>query len=489
MKKIILYLISFFILLSTESCKKFLQETPQTELSTSTFYKTLQDAQGAINAIYNPIRGNGVFQRQYMQLVDIPADYAYGRGSTRPAGSYQLLDQVNISRTATVWNGLYQAINYANIAIEEIPKINDIDPTTSKALIAEAKFLRAFSYFHLVINYGALPIYLSTVHTETKRMPVGDVYKAIVNDLKDAEQDLPETPAQQGRPTVLAAKSFLSLVYLFTEDWNSSRDEALQVIQSGKFSLVGVQKPDDFDNVFGPSANGSTEEIFYLKFNHVNGQGWEWPLNLLWTSSQFAPFGNYVVYQLPNNPFITSWNNNDFRKQYDLFTTYIDPATGLTHQLPSSTPMLCSKFRDPGATGRDGFANDYPFMRFADILLIYAEADDMANNGPSTQAIEYLNQIKRRGYGYPSNEPSPVDYPSSGWTQESFRDSVIQERGYELYMEAKRWPDLKRTGKAAEFVLKNKGITLNPDFLLWPIPQQEIDANPEISQSDQNPGY
>lgn len=489
MKKILFYVTIVTLMWGISSCSKALDEKPLTQLSTATYYKTLQDAEGAINAIYGQIRSDGVFERNYMQLEDIPSDYAYGRGSTAPAGSYTLLDQVNISRVGTAWTGFYQAINYANIAIQAIPKISSINSSADSALVAEAKFLRAFCYFHLVINWGAVPLYLNTTHTVTKRMPVQDVYSAIVNDLNYGVAYLPATPAVQGKPTSWAARSFLSLVYLFMEKWDSAQNNALQVIQSGPYSLVQVHQADDFDNIFGPSANGTGEEIFYLKYNHVAGQGWEWPLNLNWTSSQFAPFGNYVVYGKPTNPFITGWNNNDLRKQYDIYTSYVNPATGNIVQLPSSVPLLCSKWRDPGATGTTGFANDYPFLRYADVLLIYAEANDMANQGPSPLAIESLNEVKRRGYGYTSNSPSPVDYPTSGWTQQSFRDSVIQERAYEQYMEAKRWQDLKRTGTAADVILKTKGITLNPDFLLWPIPQQEINANPQISQADQNPGY
>ena len=122
-------------------------------------------------------------------------------------------------------------------------------------------------------------------------------------------------------------------------------------------------------------------------------------------------------------------------------------------------------------------------------MLIYAEAADMAENGPSALALECLNKIKRRGYGYPSDTPSPVDYPSSGWTAESFRDTVLLERAYEFMSEGKRWKDLKRSGKAKETILANLGIVVADRFMLWPIPQQEIETNEKISQEDQNPGY
>lgn len=487
MKQIIFFITGAGLLLSgLTSCKDYLKEVPKDRLSESNYYRTLQDAQGAINAIYTPIR-QGALNGPYFLQVEIKADYAYGRGSTQPIGQYQGLDQVNISRTDGLWSDFYRGINYANIAIENIAKIGAIDPSQRDALIGEAKFMRALYYYHLVINWGAVPLYLHTVHTDTKRAPVQDVYKAIISDLKDGEDVLPPAPAQYGHPTSWAAKAFLAQVYLVMGNWDSAQAMAKEVISSNLFSLVNVSQADDFDKIFGASANGSSEEIFYLKYNHIDG--WGWPLNLLWTSSQFAPFGNYVLYETPENLFIKNWNPNDLRRQFDLFTEYTDPATGQLQQLPSSTPVLCSKFRDPAATGRTGFGNDYPFLRYADVLLMYAEANDMAEHGPSPLAVECLNRVRRRGYGYLPDAISPVDYPTTGWSETSFRDSVLQERGYELFMEGKRWEDLKRTGKAAEVIQQVKGIKIKEAALLWPIPQQEIDTNPEIGPEDQNPGY
>jgi hypothetical protein len=139
----------------------------------------------------------------------------------------------------------------------------------------------------------------------------------------------------------------------------------------------------------------------------------------------------------------------------------------------------------------NGFGNDRPVLRFADVLLIYAEASVMADNSVSTTALECLNKIKRRAYGFPSGAVSTVDYPSTGWSVDSFRNTVIQERGYELFMEGKRFFDLKRLGTARlkELVLANKGKVVKDLHLLWPIPLQELNNNPSITQQDQNPGY
>jgi hypothetical protein len=485
-QSILITIISAVVITGFPSCKNYLDELPKDRISESNYYNNLESAQGAVNAIYSPVRKGGLNGPYFLQ-TDIRADYGYGRGSTSPIGEYQTLDQVNIARTDGLWADFYRSINYANIAIEKIPPIAVISEASRNALVAEARFMRAFCYYHLVINWGAAPLYLSAGQASGGRAPVQDVYKAIIEDLKNGEAFLPATPAQFGRPTKWAAKAFLSLVYLTMGQWDAAKEKAAEVIQSNDFSLVNVQKPDDFDNVFGASANGTPEEIFYLKFNHQDG--WGWPLNLLWTATQFAPFGNYVIYEKPDNPFISNWDKADLRRQFNLFTEYIDPATNTVQQLPSSTPMLCSKFRDPAATGTTGFGNDYPFLRYADVLLIFAEASALAEGGPSAEAVECLNKVKRRGYGYSVNTASPVDYATGGWTAASFRDAVLKERGYELFMEGKRWQDLRRSGKAAGIILQTKGITVKESAYLWAIPQQEIDTNPEIGPEDQNPGY
>lgn len=479
------YLI-LFMFLSCTSCSKFLDEVPNDRLAESNFYKNMDDARSAVNAIYNPIR-SGIFQGPYFLQVEIMADYAVGRGSTSNIGEYQGLDVINIERVSIIWNGFYRSIRNANIAIENIPRISSISEADKNELLAEARFMRAFSYYHLVRNWGAVPLYLVTNPASTARKPVEEVYKAIVTDLEYAENNLPAKPIQYGRPGIGAAKALLADVCLTTGNWKTARDKAEEVIKSGKFSLVNISKSSDWENVFGPSVNGSTEEIFYIKFNHLNG--WEWPHNLLWSETQFSPFGNYVVYSTLDNRFLNEWDNKDLRKQWDIFTEYVDRKSGVMKKLPTSTPVQFSKWRDPAAPTANGHANDYPFLRYADILLIYAEAAAMEAGTPTASAIEYLNKIRRRAYGYPYNTPSSVDYSAGGWTLDAFRNTVLQERAYEFLLEGKRWLDLKRTGKVKQVIKENLGKDVKDVHLFWPIPQQEIDTNPEISQSEQNPGY
>lgn len=485
MKKYIIWIV--LAAFTCSSCSDFLKELPEDRVTEDQFYQDLEQAQTAVDAIYQPIRLPDVFGGQYLLQVEIMAEFSIGRGSTAAIGAYQGLDATNAQRVGLVWQYLYQSIFYANTAIEKISGMDNVDETAKSQLIAEARFMRAFSYYHLVRHWGAVPLILSTTQGNTPRMPVDEVYAAIIADLENGETVLPEVPKQYGRPTKWASTAFLADVYLTEKEYALAQEKAGAVIASNRFSLVDIRQLDDWNNIFGPSANGTSEEIFYLKYNHQNG--WQWPHNLLYNGTPYSPFGNYVITSSLDNKFLNEWNDKDWRKQWGVFTKYIDVATGKEVSLPSLAPVQYSKFRDPDAPTTTGHANDYPFLRYADVLLIHAEAATMAAGTPATEAIEELNMIKRRGYGYPITQASPVDYKAAGWSAQTFQDTILQERAYELFLEGKRWLDLKRTGKIKESIKKYLGITVADAHLNWPIPQQEIDTNPEIGPEDQNPGY
>ncbi len=484
MKQIIIFIIFIF---TFSSCQKFLQEVPKDRITETNFYKTPADAQAAVNAIYGPIRAEQLYGDQYLLQIEIPADYAYGRGSTMPiGGEYTGLDATNADRVGKIWASFYRSINYANIVLEKIPKIV-MKKSTEEALLAEARFMRAFSYYNLVRDWGAVPLRLNTQEGDMARTPVDSVYNAIIADLQVAEKDLPTTISEEGHPSKWAAKTMLADVYLTMGKWSKARDMAKDVMDNGPYALVQIKTLDDWNKLFGASVNGSPEEIFYIKYNHQTAEN-GWPFYLNYANTTKSAYGAYVLYSDPTNPFIINWNNNDLRKQWDVFTVYKSSITGKIDTLVFP-PMCFSKFRDPDAPSSRASANDFPIYRYADVLLIYAESEDMAGNGPSPLAIESLNKIKRRGYGYPSGSPSPVDYPSTGWTKESFRAAVLQERAYEFMSEGKRWFDLKRSGTAKEVILAHLGKVVANRFMLWPIPLQEIETNPKINQADQNPGY
>src|SRR5690606_41312539 len=136
-----------------------------------------------------------------------------------------------------------------------------------------------------------------------------------------------------------------------------------------------------------------------------------------------------------------------------------------------------------------GVSNGHTVDRFADVLLIYADAAVRAEGQVSPLALESLNQVRRRAYGYNPTAPSGVDYQSPGST-EQFVDLVVKERGYEFLDEGKRWHELRRIGRVNELIGYGKNKTVAEKHLLWPIPLSEMNYNNLLDPAtDQNPGY
>lgn len=462
------------------SCSKALTEEPKSSAEEN-FYNTAQELKAAVNAIYGPMRGDGAFGLNYpAQLEGLP-DYGQSRGSQAPVSTYQGLDNTNINRVSTVWDGLYRSIRNANIVIANAPQATEVTDVEKTAFIAESKYLRSMMYFSLVRCFGGLPI-RTEVNMEVADVPrasVDEVLQLVLQDALDAEAGLPDVAQDIGRPTVWAAKTLLTEIYLYLQQWDKAAAKSAEVIASGKYALVEVAVPEDFQKIFGPDVVNTPEEIFYLKFNRQQGFGLvSYAHRKTAEYNYYGPGGVYAQYtDTERNPFIKQWDDDDLRKEHILYNVDIGLGT---------TSCLFRKFRDPEATA--GAANDYPWYRYADLLLFHAEADARANGTPTTAALESLNQIHRRAYGYPSKTPSVVDFKLADFNLASFLDKVIEERGYETMYEGKRWLDLVRLGIAKQRILDVKGITVADKVLLWPLPNSEILYN-KAMEGEQNPGY
>jgi len=283
-----------------------------------------------------------------------------------------------------------------------------------------------------------------------------------------------------------AAKTLLADVYLTRADWTNARAKADEVIQSGAYSLVSVTQAADFEKIYSADVITSSEDVFSIKFSRTLGvilPPFYHPANSLNASGGFGTF-----WGVPGYPLLAQWDSNDLRKTFDLYTKYPDKSGNIVPNDPSR-PIRFGKFKDPKAQSVTGHGNSYPVYRYPDALLIYAEAASEENGGPTDLALERLNMVHRRAYGYNPSTPSPVDFSLTGQTAESFRNLVLTERAYEFLCEGKRWHDLIRTGTVQETIKAAKGIDVATAHLLFPIPKQEIDNNPDISPADQNPGY
>lgn len=483
MKNIFLLIITTILF---SGCEKALEEVPKDFVSKANFYKNEEDAEAAIAGAYAGMQNDFFGITNYL-MTELHGDYLFGRGSQAPITIWnQILNQQNIGRCATNWSSFYTTINRANAVLDNVPNIENIDANTQKQILAEAHFLRALCYFELVRGWGAVPlktaesIDLSAV--EAPRAPESEVYDLIVQDCLIAENDLGEVGGETGRASKWAAKMLLAHVYLTIENWPGAAEKANDVINNGPFSLITVTESDDFYKIF--AVDTSTEDIMSMHHSETKGSTIPNYLHRAGNVPYNYSSGGVFAWLPDTNSFIgDSWDNNDLRKNFNLYTQYQN-ADGDWVPLPSTTPVLFKKF----ITNTSGISlYSVPIYRFTEAYLFYAEASSMADGSPSTLALERLNMIKRRAYGYDPTAVSPVDYPS-GMSGNDFRDAIIQERAYEFITERRRWFDLKRTGKVKE-AFAAAGKTIIDERLLYPIPEDEINNNPAISQQDQNPGY
>lgn len=481
MKKIIIFIA---IAIAAYSCQKELREVPKDFISKANFYKNQADAEAAITGVYSSLASN--YGITYWLFLVNHADYENGRGSQAPISVFsQILDVGNIGRASSIWSSFYQTINRANSVLDNVGAIN-MDESVKTEILAEAHFLRALAYFDLVRGFGPVPIKtkesIDITRVASPRKPVDSVYNLIIKDGMAAETGLPESVGDEtGRASKWAAKMLLAEVYLTREKWKESAQEAEDIISSGQYSLIKAQKSSDFYKMFATMT--SSEDVFSI--HHSDSRQSSLPGYLHRPNT--PPYNNSsggVYAWLPNmSSFLSTWDSHDLRRDFNLYTKYIGP-NGDSASLPSATPILFKKFTND-ASGLAIYSD--PIFRYTEAFLIYAEAACMANGSPTALALERLNMIRRRAYGYDPANPSPVDY-SSGMSMDNFRDTVLMERAKSFIVEGKRWWDLKRTGTVKE-AMAAVGRTVIDARLLWPVPQEEIDNNPDISQEDQNPGY
>ncbi len=480
------------LLMASSACEDALIEEPRNFLSQETVFSSESGAVAATMGIYEPFRENDLYGWWLLGNLEFGADTMFGRGSQANASRYQLASR-GIGRIGFIWRGAYNVINRANIVIQQLEEkdIEGLDANEKNELIGEARFLRALAYFHLVRLFGDCPLRTQPETDQAQlaipRSPVSDVYTQILDDLQFAENNLPNVNYREGRATRWSASGILAIVYLTRSQWTEAAAKAKEIMDSGLFSLLEVTEPEDFQQIFGPTVVTHSEEIFSLKHARIAGLEFE-PLWLMHRAgSGYSLGGNAFAWF--GNP--DSWLG-DWMKEIggpDLRTTdwmYNGPQD--EQFLSVEIPMLFKKFRD---TESELPGNDFPVVRYTEILMIFAEATSQANGGPTPDAYEAVNMVRRRAYGRDINTPdAEADLPA-GLNAEQFQEEVLLERAKEFIMEGKRWYDLLRTGKTLE-VIRASGpgkAAIEEKHLKWPIPSEEIDNNEAMTQADQNPGW
>lgn len=511
MKNKILYIIQVFLITFYSCDDDFLVKEPVNDITSATFYKTEEDAHAAVFAAYDPLQWYGLYSSVMWAIGDIRSDDAIkGDGPPSDGLEWHQLDNFNVLPANMLmfeaWRACYAGVVRANIVIERIPGM-DIDESVKEQLLGEAHFLRGLYYWNLIKIFGDVPLFEKNLSFDDavsiSRSPVDEVKALILRDFLYASEEgrLPNSypSSELGRVTRGAALGLLSKFYLYEEEWSLAAEKAKEVIDLGVYELE-TNYADNFNSNGMLNENG-IESIFEVQFMSNGPNGSEWRHynsegNL--THVAMAPRGTGIAgmegwgFDQPTQDLVDAYEDGDVR----LPATVLRPGDTISGHVMTSVEeagaeawseydKLNRKYLidDPTYVLR---GNDCPLnikvLRYAEVYLIYAEALNEANNGPTSDAYTYLNLVRKRA------ELDDVDltaYPNENTEKDKFRAAVYQERRIELAMEGDRWFDLVRTGRALE-VLTAHGKDVAERDLLLPIPTAEIDINPNLTQ---NPGY
>jgi starch-binding outer membrane protein, SusD/RagB family len=468
-----LVLMLFVGLISNKCQKSFLDVEPADNIITTSFYKTQEDAEFAINAAYAPLRS--AFDRMDDQLLETATDNGIGGAEGSNAYGWALYSDNNF--VANLWNEVYEGILYANIAITKIPDI-EMAGNAKSELLAEAHFLRGFYYFTLVTNFGGVPLILEPRTAEDLEMPresVENVVSQIISDFEYAQNNLPSVnslrgTADLGRATKGAAKGFLARTYLWLEDWGKCAQLTSEIISSGEYELLA-----DYANNFILANDNNIESLFEVQFQigvpESVGSSYSCYMSPRGNSRTDCGFGHLEARQ----ELINAYEEDDSRRKAtifmegdDFFGVPYDPTLSGTGASPAKWI-----FPKEVVTQGSGSPSNQQFMRYAEVLLNNAEANFMLDE--KDDALWAINEVRDR---------AGLDDLS---LEELTLEAIIHERRIELAFEGgHRLFDLRRLG-IAEAVLTEFGYPYDDDIHnVFPIPLAELDANPAV---EQNPGY
>ncbi|GAA4958569.1 RagB/SusD family nutrient uptake outer membrane protein [Algibacter aquimarinus] len=488
-----------------------LEEEPIGLLSPQGFFNTPNDIQTAANAAFGHMTHEDFWGRKMSLTLMLRGDMVAIGDPTTSARRIEH-DIFNVPNDNGMidgyWLRVYQMIAAANQAIAGAELV-DVDESVKNPITAQAYFARAFAYFHLVRQFGDIP-YLSEPVTDVdasgsiSKTPAAEVYANIIADLEFAKTWLPNTQAARSIPAKSAAHSYLALVYLTLGDYPNAYTEAKGVIDNE--GVYGLGLEPDFQNLFDANQSGSSSEpIFTLDFigasNGDDGRDYQAALTGLRDDEQYGLGGGWSV-GVPSLEVYNTWDGRDYRKAVSLDTTGVfdgvtQPFTVFKESGAGrgvNRPHIAKYTRAIGnfATGNGrGSETNYMMMRYAEVLLIAAEALNETSPG-SAEAEGYVNRVRERARN--SNGVTSGLFPEdvSGLSQDDFRDMVLEERRLELAFEFKRWYDIARRRLGSE-VFSASGLEgEKPNFdpnqdYLFPLPADELARNPNLMPN--NPGY
>ena len=486
-------------------CENMLEEDPKAFLTTESYYTSPDEIQSAMLSAYQPLGRDDVWRRWVLWNAELGSDQTRIQPDEPNFATYAgglLMWGPEMSNSVLPWNGLYSTIYRANLALEGAGKVTFTDPAMQKRLIAEGKFLRAYSYLLLTKLYDDVPLLLtSDDHTKSgsgPRTPVEQVHAQILKDLTEAIPDLPTTvsSADYGRASRAAAQMALADLHLWRasfltrNEWQQASDAARSVVTSAQWGLL-----DDYLSVFLPASRGNRELIWMLPSSGQDGRS-VFDVNCNWLPRElgFNTAGGCEVVGQPTRWMYDSFPRGDYRHEVTYRTSGCSTDTRIgciTFKWPN-----INKYRPTNRGVPSGQTDiDFPLYRYAEALLIYAEAQNELGN--TAEAIRQVNLIRARARKAAGGTPrvEPADLPLT-MTRLQAREAIYMERNWELAHEAKRWFDQVRRDSMEPGYWKRTIVEHDPETAArgdvsefrkrLPIPGSELRLNAALKQ---NPGY
>jgi hypothetical protein len=499
MKKL-LYISLFITGSGLVSCNKFLDKYPLDSVNTENYWLTESDAISAINGAYQPLQWPKLYNMR-IWTTDIWANNSIvgAGGGTDGIETVDIANFVTTTDNAAaldIWRGPAPGILRANLVIENVPGMN-INAEVKNRVVGEAKFLRGLYYFLLVQLFGDVPLITVGQTPDDDLRPARTskdvVYNQIITDLKDAVQLLPDRAQYAakdiGRASKGAAMGLLAKVYLTLKNY----PEVIRLCED--INTLQYQLNTDYSDNFNVRTENSIESLFEVQYIGKTSFGfWDNENQSSWLSTFMGPRNsNFVAgsygWNQPTEEFVSAYETGDVRKAKTILYAGGPTFDGNTYQATySTTGYNVRKFLVTKGDSPDYDTNplNFPVLRFADILLMWAEALNESGRTNDAQALATginaggpLNRVRLRAG---LNNVQGLD-------QVALREKIRHERRMELAFEGHQWFDLIRydNGAYALNFFHNIGKTnAAAKHLLLPIPQRERDANPNLQQ---NNGY
>lgn len=538
MKKII-FTGALSILFTLAGCKNFLENKPTSFVAPDNYFNNEKEINTALNGVYDVLGKENVYGGQLVVRHASSTDESFFSYTSFTSGPFFFNYGSEDATILALWQSLYDGIERANVLLSHLDKAT-MDESKRSVVRGETLFLRAFYYFILVQNWGAVPLKLtpttSVSDVDIPRTPIKDVYAQILKDMITADGLVNKITVNGGggRVSKSAVRGILARVCLNmagaplkdVSKFKDARDWAAKVNEFGEHDLNPDYKQvfinvcqDNYDikeSIFEAEEYGSNNDAYREGGRIGNENG------VKCSSTDVANVGYaygfvsttrklYNLYEYN----ATDASKRDLRRDWAI-STYTLNGTGVKANIAATNIYArnCAKWRREyelvSPKNKNYTPTNFQILRYSDVLLMFAEAENEVNGGPDAAAVDALNKVRRRGYGKllaGATNPANADLPGAiGMSQDDFRKAIMDERARELCFEGLRKYDLLRWGifvptmhdVATEFTTyatlttaiykaaRDAAARVTDVHLLYPIPIREMSLNKALVQ---NPGY